>query len=73
MQSDISLSIATTTSGVIGGVTKAISAHLTLCSITMQGVGDVSFYALVSASVGYIVKVAFDSLVRKCKSKNQAQ
>ncbi len=39
MQSDISLSIATTTSGVIVGVTKAISAHLTLYFLHSARIG----------------------------------
>jgi len=69
MQSNFSLSITTTASGMIGGVSKAISEHLTVCYISTQGIIDVAFYAVVSASVGYIVKIGFDSMMRKLKSK----
>ena len=73
MQSNINLSIATTASGMIGGVSKAISEHLTLCSISAQGVIDVGFYAFVSASVGYLAKLGFDSIRRNIKSKKSAR
>jgi hypothetical protein len=72
MQGNIGLSIATTTSGMIGGVTKAVSANLTVLSISFQGIIDVAFYALVSASVGYGVKVGFDRLVKRRKSQKRS-
>jgi predicted CDP-diglyceride synthetase/phosphatidate cytidylyltransferase len=71
MQSNLSLSITTTASGMLGGVSKAISEKLTLCAITTQGVIDVAFYALISASVGYLVKVSFDSLKKSINSKKK--
>lgn len=73
MQSNLSLSIATTTSGMIGGVSKAVSEQLTIASISTQGIIDVAFYAVISATVGYFVKIAFDSAMRKLKSKKQSK
>lgn len=73
MQGNVSLSLATTTSGMIGGVSKAVSEHLTIASISAQGIIDVAFYAVISASVGYLVKIAFDSAVKRLKSKKQSK
>lgn len=62
MQLDHSLSIATTASGMVGGVSRALAEQQPLSSISLHEVVDVAFYAVVSASVGYCVKVAWDSL-----------
>lgn len=59
MQHDHSLSLATTASGMVGGVGRAIAEQHSLTSISLHGVIDVAFYAVVSASVGYCVKVAW--------------
>ena len=61
MQHDHSLSLATTASGMVGGVGRAIAEQHSLSSISLHGVIDVAFYAVVSASVGYCVKVAWDT------------
>ena len=53
-------SIIATTSGICGGVGKAISAKLILANITFTGIIDVAFYAAISAMVGYGVKKAID-------------
>lgn len=64
MSQNITNSIVSTTSGVFGGVGKALSSHLTLANITLDGVADVAFYAAVSAIVGYGVKLVIDYLKR---------
>lgn len=51
------------TSGICGGVGKAISAKLILANITFTGIIDVAFYAAISATVGYGVKKAIDKAV----------
>jgi hypothetical protein len=56
MQHDLSLSLASTASGMVEGVGRAIAEQHFLSSISLHGVVDVAFYALVSASVGYCVK-----------------
>ncbi|HCS20161.1 MAG TPA: hypothetical protein DIW47_06300 [Bacteroidetes bacterium] len=61
MQHDHSLSIATTVSGMAGGVIRAISEQLAASTISLAGVIDVAFYAVVSASVGYCAKVLLDT------------
>jgi hypothetical protein len=56
-------SLVATTSGICGGVGKAISAKLILANITFTGIIDVAFYAAISAMVGYGVKKAIDKVV----------
>jgi hypothetical protein len=56
-------SLIATTSGICGGVGKAISAKLILANITFTGIIDVAFYAAISAMVGYGVKKAIDKVV----------
>ncbi len=53
-------SIITTTSGVCGGLSKALTSHLILYNITLQGIIEVAFYAAISALVGYGVKKSID-------------
>ena len=55
-------SIVVTTSGLCGGLGKALTAHLVLANITIHGTFDVAFYAAISALVGYGVKKGIDSL-----------
>lgn len=71
MQHDHSLSLAATASGMVGGVTRALSEEMTLTEISLHGIVDVAFYAVVSASVGYCVKVAFDVLFNRFKKKGE--
>ena len=56
-------SLVATTSGICGGVGKAISAKLILANITLTGVIDVAFYAAISAMVGYGVKKVIDKIL----------
>jgi len=70
MQHDHSLSLATTASGMVGGVSRAIAEQHSLTSISLPGVIDVAFYAVVSASVGYCVKVAWDTLFKRYRNRN---
>jgi len=71
MQHDHSLSLAATASGMVGGVTRAISEQMTLSAISLHGVVDVAFYAVVSASVGYCVKVTWDFLFSRIRKKEK--
>jgi len=63
MQHDHSLSLAATASGMVGGVTRAISEQMTLSAISLHGVVDVAFYAVVSASVGISLNIIFRHLL----------
>ena len=57
MQHDHSLSLATTASGMVGGVGRAIAEQHSLTSISLHGVIDVAFYAVVSASVKSAIRL----------------
>lgn len=71
MPNHISLSLATTASGILGGVSRAVTEQVPLSTITLTGVVDVAAYAVVSASVGYCVKVVMDMAHKRfSKSKN---
>jgi len=63
-------SFITTSSGIIGGVAKAVTSGFTICSISLPHVIDVAVYAAISASVGYSIKLGFDEL-RKCVNKRR--
>jgi len=54
------LSLATTTSGLVGGLFKAVADHAAATTVSLAGVVDVAIYAFVSASVGYGVKLTLD-------------
>ncbi len=54
--------IFTTLSGVIGGITKAVSAKPLLLAITFGGLSTVIIYAGASAVAGYVVKKLLDRL-----------
>lgn len=61
-----SLSIATTASGLLGGLFKAAADQASATTVSLAGAVDVAIYAFVSASVGYGVKLTLDRfLVRK--------
>ena len=62
-------SLVATTSGICGGVGKAISAKLILANITFTGMIDVAFYAAISAMVGYGVKKAIDKAAFHLKQR----
>lgn len=71
MSHQISLSLATTASGMLGGISRAVTEQVPLTTITLSGVVDVAAYAVVSASVGYCVKVVMDLAHKRIsKSKN---
>ena len=61
MQNNIGLSLTTTASGMIGGISKAVSSNLNICSISYQNLIELILYASLSASIGYIVKLSLDS------------
>lgn len=62
-------SVVATTSGICGGVGKAISANLILLNITFQSLLEVAVYAAVSALVGYGVKKGIDYLAAHFKRR----
>jgi hypothetical protein len=64
-------SVVATTSGLCGGLGKALTAHLVLDNITFQGILEVAFYAAISALVGYGVKVSIDKLRKLYNRKRQ--
>lgn len=63
------LSLATTASGLVGGLFKAVTDHASATTVTLAGAIDVAFYAIVSASVGYGVKLTLDRLVGRKRQK----
>ncbi|MBU0487428.1 MAG: hypothetical protein KKD31_05695 [Bacteroidetes bacterium] len=68
----IQKSIITTSSGVVGGVTKAVTSGFTLASVSILQMLDVSVYAAISAMVGYAVKSVFDTIKnRKARRKSK--
>ena len=65
----ISNSLVATSSGMIGGVSKAITSKFTLSTITFSQVTEVAVYAAISAFVGYLVKLGVDTLRKKYFTK----
>ena len=65
--------IFTTISGVIGGVTKAVSAKPILLSISFDALGIVVLYASASASAaaGYLVKKVLDKFFETLASNKE--
>jgi|TARA_B110001452_G_scaffold251162_1_gene239957 hypothetical protein len=63
------LSLATTTSGLFGGLLKAIADHASATNITLAGAIDVAAYAIISASVGYGVKLTLDRFLGRKSPK----
>ena len=68
-QNQINL-IVTTTSAVCGGLGKAVTAHLVLLNITIQGMIEVAVYACISAVVGFGVKKGIDAATKFINRKN---
>jgi hypothetical protein len=64
-------SIVTTTSGILGGLFKALSPHITITAITFQSTCEVVFYAAISALVGYGVKIGIDKAKKLFKRKGK--
>jgi len=62
-------SIFTTSSAIVGGVGKAITAKPLLATITINGLSNVIIYAAASAGVGYVVKKVLDILSAKISDK----
>jgi hypothetical protein len=65
MQHHTHTALFTTVSGVVGGVSKAISAKPLLLAITLPGLTTVIIYASASAVAGYVVKKLLDAGSRK--------
>ena len=63
------LSIATTASGLFGGLFKAAADHASATTVSVAGALDVAIYALVSASVGYGVKLTLDRFLGRKNPK----
>jgi len=53
-------SIVTTTSGIFGGLSKAVFAKIFLLTITVQSLLEVAIYASISALVGYGIKLIIE-------------
>ena len=64
-------SFIVTFSSVCGGVSKTVTSHFLLASITFQGIIEVAFYAAISAMVGYGVKKGIDWLVNHFKKRKR--
>lgn len=62
-------SIVATTSGIFGGLSKAILLKVVITTITLQTVFEVAVYACVSAIVGYGIKLIIDLVSKLFKSK----
>ena len=65
----ISNSLVATSSGMIGGVSKALTSKFTLSTITFSQIFEVTIYAGISALVGYLVKLGIDTLRKKYFTK----
>lgn len=63
------LSLTTTTSGLIGGLFKAVADHASATTVSIAGAVDVAIYAFVSASVGYGVKLTLDRFLGRKNPK----
>jgi len=62
-------SIVATTSGIFGGLSKAILLKVVISAITLQTIYEVAVYACVSAVVGYCIKIIIDLVANIFKSK----
>lgn len=59
-------SLITTAAGIAGGVGKVLfSNQIILTEISWRGTLEVTFYAAISAIVGYAVKVGIDKIKRR--------
>jgi hypothetical protein len=56
-------SLIITASGILGGLGKAVfSNQVILADISWKGTLEVTFYAAISAIVGYAVKIGIDKI-----------
>jgi hypothetical protein len=62
-------SIVATTSGIFGGLSKAILLKVVITAISLQTIFEVAVYASVSAIVGYGIKLIIDLVSKLFKSK----
>jgi len=62
-------SIVATTSGIFGGLSKAILLKVVITTISLQTIFEVAVYACVSAIVGYGIKLIIDLISKLFKSK----
>ena len=62
-------SIVATTSGIFGGLSKAILLKVVITTISLQTIFEVAVYACVSAIVGYGIKLIIDLVSKLFKSK----
>ena len=62
-------SIVATTSGIFGGLSKAILLKVVITTISLQTIFEVAIYASVSAIVGYGIKLIIDLVSKLFKSK----
>lgn len=69
----ITNSIVATSSGIIGGVFKALSSGFAICTISFSHIIDVAVYAAISALVGYMVKLAVDTIRRKTSNNQKSK
>ena len=66
-------SMITTSSATVGGLTKAFVLGFAQPTITFPQILEVSVYAAISATIGYVTKMIFDALkakIKQRKSKN---
>lgn len=68
MQNSQDTVLFTTLSGMAGGITKAVSETTIQCGFDLNGIVEVSGYAILSAFVGYVVKFGMDRIVDKVKN-----
>ena len=62
-------SIVATTSGIFGGLSKAIFLKVVITAISLQTIFEVAIYACVSAVVGYGIKLIIDLVTNLFKPK----
>lgn len=62
-------SVIVTFSSICGGVGKTLTSHFLLINLTFPGIIEVSFYAAISALVGYGVKKGIDRLTAYMKKR----
>jgi len=58
-------SMITTSSATVGGLTKAFILGFAQPTITFPQILEVSIYAAISASIGYVIKIVFDLIKSK--------
>ena len=64
-------SIVATTSGIFGGLSKAILLKVVITTISFQTIFEVAVYACVSAIVGYGIKLIIDLITKLFNRKHE--